>query len=70
MPADAVSVMTDRCIKCSAPVPEDDGYENSIGETMCNTCYVELFNAKAVPPAPTIEEWALNALDKMRSSLA
>ena len=67
--ADEGRVTTDRCIKCMVPVAADDGYENSVGEAMCNECHAELWAAKIVAPAPTIEEWALNALEKARNSL-
>ena len=56
-------------MKCLASVPDDDGYENSIGETLCDGCFVELWGHK-IKAAPTIEEWALNALEQTRSAAA
>ena len=67
--ADGGRVTTDRCIKCMAPVAAEDGYENSVGEAMCTECHAELWQTRFVAPAPTIEEWALNALEKARNSL-
>ncbi len=53
-------------MKCLSSVPDDDGYQNSIGETLCNGCYMELWGPKLVA-VPTIEEWALNGLEQTRS---
>lgn len=55
---------------CLKGVPERDGYENSVGETLCNGCHAELWRQKADQPAQTLVEAAMQALRITRRSVA
>ena len=55
---------------CLATVPERDGFENSVGETLCNGCHAELWRLKADVPAQTLVEAAMQALRITRRSVA
>ena len=54
--------MRAHCLHCLKPLAERDGYENSVGETLCNPCYAELWRDKADQPAQSLVEAALQAL--------
>jgi hypothetical protein len=55
---------------CLTGVPERDGYENSVGETLCNGCHAQLWRQKADQPAQTLIEAAFHALRITRRSVA
>ena len=55
---------------CLKPLADRDGYENSIGETLCNDCFGELWKRKAETPAQSLVESAMQALHVSRRSLA
>src|SRR4051794_14849799 len=42
--------MAEHCLRCLKPVAERDGYENRVGETLCNGCYHQLWRQKADEP--------------------
>ena len=54
--------MREQCVKCLRPVSEREGYENSVGETLCDDCYRVMFARKAASQLP---EFAQSALDSL-----
>ena len=55
---------------CLRPLADRDGYENSVGETLCNDCFAELWKSKADEPVLSLVESALQALHVSTRSIA
>ena len=62
--------VSEHCVHCLKPLADRDGYENSLGETLCDACYGELWKRKADQPAQSLVESAMQALRVSRRSLA
>lgn len=61
--------MSHSCVKCMTSVGERDGYENSIGEAICNPCFQLLWSRKK-PERVSLEERALLAARQTRGLFA
>ena len=59
-------MQNERCMRCLKGLRERDGYENSVGETLCDDCYGQLWRAKADRPAQGLVEAAMQALHVTR----
>ena len=62
--------MQEHCFKCLSAVPEREGYENSVGETLCNDCYRVMFAHDATSSLPEFAQSALQSLIQDPRSLA
>ena len=62
--------MSQRCITCLSPVNDRAGYENSVGETLCDGCFGILWSRKRAEPKPSLAEATMRALHEHRGSLA
>jgi hypothetical protein len=62
--------MQEHCFKCLSAVPEREGYENSVGETLCNECYRVMFATKTASRLPEFAHAALQSLVRDPRSLA
>ena len=51
-------------------MPEREGYENSVGETLCNDCYRVMFAREATTTLPEFAQSALQSLVQDPRSLA